>query len=76
MVLMMGNTARRVLQGFPLGTVFLNALVNDLEKTDNKRVMKFADDTELFMVIESNIPIRSCRIISTPGNKEMGETWC
>lgn len=76
MVLMMGNTARRVLQGFPLGTVFLNALVNYLEKTDNKRVMKFADDTELFMVIESNIPIRSCRIISTPGNKEMGETQC
>lgn len=76
MVLMMGNTARRVLQGFPLGTVFLNALVNDLEKTDNKRVMKFADDTELFMVIESNIPIRSCRIISTPGNREMGETQC
>lgn len=73
---MMGNTARRVLQGFPLGTVFLNALVNDLEKTDNKRVMKFADDTELFMVIESNIPIRSCRIISTPGNREMGETQC
>lgn len=73
---MMENIARRVLQGFPLGTVLLNALVNDLEKVDNERVMKFADDTELFMVIETNIPIRSCRIISAPGNKETGETEC
>ena len=73
---MMGNVARRVLKGFPLGTVFLNSLVNDLETTDNKRVMKFADDTELFMEIETNIPIRSCRIISTPGNKETGDTEC
>lgn len=73
---MLENTARRVLQGFPLGPVLLNTLVNDLEKTDNEGVMKFADDTELFMVIETNIPIRSCRIISTPGNKETGETEC
>lgn len=73
---MLENIARRVLQGFPLGPVLLNTLVNDLEKTDNEGVMKFADDTELFMVIETNIPIRSCRIISTPGNKETGETEC
>lgn len=73
---MMENIASRVLQGFPLGTVLLNVLVNDLEKTDNKGVMKFADDTELFMVIETNIPIRSCGIISTQGNKETGETEC
>lgn len=73
---MMENVARRVLQGFALGTVLLNVLVNDLETADNKRVMKFADDTELFMVIETNIPIKSCRIISTPGNKETGDTEC
>lgn len=73
---MLENIARRVLQGFPLGPVLLNTLVNDLEKTDNEGVMKFADDTELFMVIETNIPIRSCRIISTPGNRETGETEC
>lgn len=60
----MESIARRVLQGFPLGAVFLNTLVNDLEKIDNKGVIKFADDTELFMVIETNIPIRSCRSFS------------
>lgn len=60
----MESIARRVLQGFPLGAVFLNTLVSDLDKTDNKRVVTFADNIELFMIIETNIPLRSCRSVS------------
>lgn len=60
----MESIARRVLQGFPLGAVFLNTLVSDLDKTDNKRVVTFADNIELFMIIETDIPLRSCRSIS------------
>lgn len=60
----MESTARRVLQGFPLGAVYLNTLVNDLEKVNDKGVIKFTDNKELLMVIETNASIRSCRSIS------------
>lgn len=53
----------RVLQGFPLRSVFFDTLINDLEKTDNKEAVKLADDIELFMIIETNISIRSCRSV-------------
>lgn len=57
----MESINRRVLKGFLLRSVFFNTLINDLEKTDNKEAVKLADDIELFMIIETNIPIRSCR---------------
>jgi len=42
----MESITRRVLQGSPLGAVFLNTLVNDLEMMDNKGLTKPADDKE------------------------------